>query len=185
LQFFFSIFFSNSNCTHIRGPYRVLGIKYSLSHTHPNRGVGANNLLSSLFYLFIYWLLVWYESLNGPKRGMTVPIWVTPCIRLNLRPKLKRKRCQATNSYPYWWSNSFFSPYCWHILSCRWPLMRLTLLAQVFSVHKLLKGSKYRTTWTDLCWWTNIFPFLFFFVSIFFFRSSFFFFLTRQEKLQF
>jgi len=106
LFFFLFFFFANSN--YIRGPYRVFEIKHSLSHTQPNRGVGVNNLFSLLFYLFIYWLLVWYESLIGPKRGMILPTWVTPCIRLNLRPKLKGKTCRATYSYLYWQSNFFF-----------------------------------------------------------------------------
>ena len=50
--FFFFFFFSNSTFAHIRGPCRVLEFKSSLSHTHPNRGAGANIEFSSLL-LFI------------------------------------------------------------------------------------------------------------------------------------
>jgi len=44
----------NCNCAHIRDPYRILEIKHSLSHTHPNRGAGADKFVliitSSFFY---------------------------------------------------------------------------------------------------------------------------------------
>ena len=57
--FFFSFFFSNSTFAYIRGPYRVLEIKPSLSLTHPNRGAGANNSFSSSYFIGS---LVWEAS---------------------------------------------------------------------------------------------------------------------------
>ena len=82
---FFS--FQNSIHSHIQGPYRALKIK---CNTHPNSGAEVHKLFP------FFYLLVWFESLIGQARGMTLATWVTPYIRLNLRPKLKRKRYQTT-----------------------------------------------------------------------------------------
>ena len=89
--FFFLLIFSISTCARIRGSYRVLEIKQPLSHTHLNRGAGANNLFSLLFFFLLTVNLV--GVIDRPKKGAWLSqSWVTPYIRHNLRPKLKGKK---------------------------------------------------------------------------------------------
>ena len=69
----------------------VLKIKYSLCHTHPNRGAEVHK------FILFFFLLVWFKSLIGPKSGMTLPTLVTSYIVLNLGPKLKGNDVEPPN----------------------------------------------------------------------------------------
>jgi len=70
LEFFFLFLFSNFNCAHIRDSYRVLGIKHSLSHTHPNRSVRA--IYSHHYFIYILTASL-VRVIDRPKKGHHSP----------------------------------------------------------------------------------------------------------------
>ena len=70
----------------MRGPYRVLEFKHSLSHTHPNRGAGANS-----FILIISFFNSLVRVINRPKKGHDSPNMGYSIHKAHLRPKLREK----------------------------------------------------------------------------------------------